>query len=110
MVELLSGYVVERNIMKRPEFIDALKTMGNRGYWTKANTVEFFAFVAKGAIIIPGLIFDISIWWFYIFALVSSLGLIWSSTIKTIPTLIWFNILWSCLAVAYIAKHFGLIL
>ena len=110
MVELLSGYVVERNIMKRPEFIDALKTMGNKGYWTKANTVEFFAFVAKGAIIIPGLIFDVSIWWFYIFALVSSLGLIWSSTIKTIPTLIWFNILWACLAIAYIAKHFGLIL
>jgi hypothetical protein len=96
--------------MKRPEFIDALKTMGNRGYWTKANTVEFFAFVAKGAIIIPGLIFDVSIWWFYIFALVSSLGLIWSSTVKTIPTLIWFNILWSLLAIAYIAKHFGLIL
>ena len=96
--------------MKRPEFIDALKTMGHKKYWTRANTVEFFAFVAKAAIIIPGLIFDVSIWWFYIFALVSSLGLIWSSTVKTIPTLIWFNILWSLLAIAYIAKHFGLIL
>lgn len=88
----------------------ALKTMGHRSYWTKANTVEFFAFVAKGAIIIPGLLFDISVWWFYIFALVSSLGLVWSSTIKTLPTLIWFNILWSTLATMYIAKHFGLIL
>ena len=96
--------------MKRPEFIDALKTMGHKKYWTKANTVEFFAFVAKAAIIIPGLIFNISIWWFYIFALVSSLGIIWSSTVKTIPTLIWFNILWSLLAIAFIAKHFGLIL
>ena len=96
--------------MKRPEFVDALKTMGHKKYWNKANTVEFFAFVAKAAIIIPGLMFDISVWWFYIFALVSSLGLIWSSTVKTIPTLIWFNILWSMLAVAFIAKHFDLIL
>jgi hypothetical protein len=92
------------------EWLVALKTMGHKKYWTKANTVEFFAFVAKAAIILPGLLFDISIWWFYIFALVSSLGLIWSSTVKTIPTLIWFNILWSALAIVYILKHFGLIL
>jgi len=95
---------------KHMQWVVALKTMGHKKYWTRANTVEFLAFVAKAAIIIPGLIFDVSIWWFYIFALVSSLGLIWSSTVKTIPTLIWFNILWSVLAIAYIAKHFGLIL
>ena len=98
------------NNKNRMEWVTALKTMGHKKYWTRANTVEFFAFVAKAAIIIPGLIFDVNIWWFYIFALVSSLGLIWSSTVKTIPTLIWFNILWSTLAIAYIAKHFGLIL
>lgn len=92
------------------EWVVALKTMGHKKYWTRANTVEFFAFVAKAMIILPGLLFDISVWWFYIFALVSSLGLIWSSTVKTIPTLIWFNILWSLLAIAFIAKHFGLIL
>jgi hypothetical protein len=92
------------------QWIVALKTMGHKKYWTKANTVEFFAFVAKGIIIIPGLLFDISIWWLYIFALVSSLGLIWSSTVKTIPTLIWFNILWSILASIFILKHFGLVL
>jgi len=95
---------------KHMQWLEALKTMRHRKYWTKANTVEFFAFVTKGTIIIPGLLFDMSIWWLYIFALVSSLGLIWSSTVKTIPTLIWFNILWSGLAIAYIAKHFGLIL
>ena len=95
---------------KHMQWLVALKTMQHRNYWTKANTVEFLAFVAKGIIIIPGLLFDISIWWLYIFALTSSLGLIWSSTVKTIPTLIWFNILWSGLAIAYIAKHFGLIL
>jgi hypothetical protein len=38
------------------EWWDALKTMGHRDYWSKANTVEFFAFVAKG-IIVPSLPF-----------------------------------------------------
>jgi hypothetical protein len=95
---------------KHLQWVVALKTMGHKKYWTKANTVEFFAFVAKGIIIIPGLLFDVSIWWFYIFALISSLGLIWSSTVKTIPTLIWFNILWSILACIFILKHFGLVL
>ena len=95
---------------KHMEWLEALKTMGHKEYWTKANTVEFFAFVIKGSIIIPGLLFDISVWWFYILALLSSLGLIWSSTVKTIPTLIWFNILWSSLAILYILKYFGIIL
>lgn len=87
-------------------WIASLKTMGNREYWNKPNTVEFFAFVVKGIIIIPGLVFDVSVWWFYILAFVSSLMLIWSSTVKTIPTLIWFNILWVCLALTMIWKHF----
>lgn len=91
------------------EWLIALRTMKKREYWTKANTVEFFAFVVKASIIIPGLLFGTQLWWFYIFALVSSLGLVWSSTVKTIPTLIWFNILWSALAIVAIAKHFGLI-
>jgi hypothetical protein len=91
---------------KHNEWYLALKTMTKKEYWTTANTVEFFAFVAKAAIIIPGLLFDLSVWWFYIFALVSSLGLIWSSTVKTIPTLIWFNILWSVLAIVYLIKYF----
>jgi hypothetical protein len=92
------------------QWVVALKTMGHKEYWNKANTVEFFAFVAKAIIIIPGLLFDVSIWWLYIFALVSSLGLIWSSTVKTIPTLIWFNIVWSILAAIFILKHFGVFL
>ena len=92
------------------EWVTALKTMGNKKYWTTPNTVEFFAFVVKGTIIIPGLLFGVDIWWLYIFALLSSLGLIWSSTVKTIPTLIWFNILWSFLAITYMLKHFQIIL
>lgn len=90
----------------RFEWIQALKTMRRKKYWNKANSVEFFAFVVKATIIIPGLLFDTQIWWLYIFALISSLALIWSSTVKTIPTLIWFNIVWSFLALFAIAKHF----
>lgn len=90
----------------KKEWLIALKKMGKRSYWTKANTAEFFAFVVKGLIIIPGLLFGIQIWWLYIFALISSLMLIWSSTVKTLPTLIWFNILWSILAIIAIVKHF----
>lgn len=93
--------------MKIPtEWIYALSTMKSRKYWNKPNTVEFFAFLVKALIIIPGLLFNIQIWWLYIFALITSLMLIWSSTIKTIPTLIWFNILWSFLAIFAIVRSF----
>ena len=90
----------------RMQWAVALETMNHKEYWNKPNTVEFIAFVIKAVIIIPGLLFDTQIWWLYVFALLSSLSLIWSSTVKTIPTLIWFNILWSILAIAAIAKHF----
>ena len=90
---------------KHTQWIVALKTMGNKEYWTKANIFEFVAFVVKAVIIVPGLLFDIQFWWLYIFAVVSSLMLIWSSTVKTIPTLIWFNILWVVLAVAAIIRQ-----
>ena len=91
---------------KSMQWLTALKTMLRKDYWNKANTIEFFAFVIKASIIIPGLLFGISIWWFYVLALISSAGLIWSSTVKTIPTLIWFNIIWSILAITYIVKYF----
>jgi len=55
-------------------------------------------------------LFGISIWWIYIIALVTSLALIWSSTVKTLPTLIWFNLIWSALAITFLLKHFGFVL
>jgi len=94
----------------RKEWLYALRTMRYRKYWNLPNTVEFFAFITKAVIIIPGLLFGISIWWIYIIALGTSLALIWSSTVKTLPTLIWFNLIWSALAVTYLLKHFGFIL
>jgi hypothetical protein len=92
--------------MKHTAWVSALKTMNTKAYWNRPNTVEFFAFITKALIIIPGLLFNTQIWWLYIIALVTSFSLIWSSTVKTLPTIIWFNIIWSGLALAAIVKHF----
>lgn len=97
------GMIVKKS--KHMQWLVSLKTMGNRSYWNKANIVEFVAFAIKAIIIIPGLLFGIEFWWLYIFAFLSSLGLIWSSTVKTIPTLIWFNILWICLSTIYMVRY-----
>ncbi len=81
-----------------------------KSYWNKVNSIEALSFGTKIAIIFPGLLFGVQFWWLYIFALGSSLALIVTSTIKTLPTIIWFNITWCILATASILKHFGVIL
>jgi hypothetical protein len=91
----------------RKEWLAALATMRHKEYWNKPNTVEFFAFMTKILIIFPGLLFGLQFWWLYIFALISSAALIWSSTVKTLPTIIWFNMLWVLLAALSIWKHFA---
>ena len=88
------------------KIIVALKTMSTKGYWTKVNTVEAWGFATKIAIIFPGLLFDKQFWWLYIFAIISSVSLIWTSTKKTLPTIILFNVLWAILASLSILKHF----
>ena len=99
-----------KKVKFRNQWLKALRTMKYKKYWNKPNTVEFFAFMTKIAIIFPGLLLGKQFWWLYIFALISSLALIWSSTVKTLPTIIWFNILWSLLAILSILKHFNVIL
>ena len=88
------------------KIIDALKTMSSKGYWSKVNAVEAWGFATKIGIIFPGLLFGYQWWWLYIFAIISSLSLIWTSTEKTLPTIIIFNVLWIILASLSIAKHF----
>jgi len=102
--------MVYKKMQFKTQWLDALKIMKHKKYWNKPNTVEFFAFMTKITIIFPGLLLGKQFWWLYIFALISSLALIWSSTIKTLPTIIWFNILWSLLAILSILKHFNIIL
>lgn len=85
---------------------DAVKTMSSPGYWHGPNIVEAWGFGTKIAIIFPGLLFGKQWWWLYIFAIVSSISLIWSSTKKTLPTIILFNVVWVILASLAIIKHF----
>ena len=92
--------------MNTREIKEVTKHLGQRSYWNKVNTIEFWAFSTKLAIIFPGLLFGKQFWWLYIFALASSVSLILTSTIKTLPTIIYFNVGWSILATAAIAKHF----
>jgi hypothetical protein len=88
------------------KIISSIKTMSSKDYWTKVNTVEAWGFATKIAIIFPGLLFDKQFWWLYIFAIMSSVSLIWTSTRKTLPTIILFNVAWTVLACLSILKHF----
>jgi len=78
----------------------------DKNYWTKVNTIEATSFATKICIIFPGLLFGRQWWWLYVFALMSSIALIATSTLKTLPTIIWFNICWSILAIIALIKHF----
>ena len=88
------------------KIINAIKTMSSKGYWSRVNAVEAWGFATKIGIIFPGLLFGYQWWWLYIFAIISSLSLIWTSTEKTLPTIIIFNVLWVILASLSIARHF----
>lgn len=93
-------------VIKNNKIVNAVKTMSNKSYWTKVNTVEAWGFATKIAIIFPGLLLDKQWWWLYIFAIISSVSLIWTSTRKTLPTIILFNVAWVVLASLSILKHF----
>lgn len=76
-------------------------------YWQPHyNKVEFAAWFAKGIIILPGLIFEFQVWWFFIISGVTSSLLIWASMRKLLPTLIAFNSLWIFISITAIIKHF----
>lgn len=74
-------------------------------YWTDYNTVEFLSWVSKAIIIIPGLIFGISLWWLFFLTLLTSLALIWASNKKLLPTLVGFNTIWTWISCMVLAQH-----
>ncbi len=77
-----------------------------REYWRAYNVVEAASWLAKAVIIIPGLVFGIQIWQFYIVAAITSLTLIWASNEKLLPSLVAFNTVWVWLATAVVVKNF----
>jgi hypothetical protein len=76
-----------------------------KSYWTDYNVIEFAAWMAKAAIIVPGLIFGKEIWWLHFFTLLTSSLLIWSSMKKSLPTLIVFNTLWIIISLTIILRN-----
>ena len=88
------------------KIVDAVKTMAKKDQRNRPNIFEAWGFATKILIIFPGLLLGKQWWWLYIFAIVSSICLIWSSTKKTLPTIILFNVAWVVLATASIVKHF----
>ena len=76
-----------------------------RKYWTDYNTVEFASWAAKAVIIVPGLIFGISIWWLFFLTLFTSLTLIWASNKKLLPTLVGFNTIWVWISCMVLSQH-----
>jgi len=106
----LNGSDVEillaNKLRSKNKILNAIKTMSSKGYWNKVNTVEAWGFATKIAIIFPGLLLGKQFWWLYIFAIFSSVALIWTSTKKTLPTIILFNVAWVVLASLSILKHF----
>lgn len=93
--------------MKLTDIPYVSKQLFKKSYWNKTNTIEFWAFSTKLMIIFPGLLFNKQWWWLYLFALISSIALILTSTIKTLPTIIYFNVGWSILASLALIKHFS---
>ena len=92
--------------MRPKDILAVTKQLFAKSYWSKTNAVEFWAFSTKLLIIIPGLLLGKQWWWLYFFAFASSITLIVTSTIKTLPTIIYFNIAWVLISITAIVKHF----
>ena len=75
-----------------------------RKYWTNYNIVEGLSWLTKAIIIVPGLIFNVQIWWLYCLTLLTSLSLIWASNKKLLPTLVAFNSLWTWISCMVLVK------
>lgn len=76
-----------------------------REYWTNYNIVEALSWGAKAVIIVPGLIFGVSVWWLYFLTLGTSLTLIWASNKKLLPSLVAFNTIWAWISCMVLAQH-----
>ena len=85
--------------------LDILKMLIDPKYWTDYNTIEFSAWMAKAAIIIPGLIYGKEIWQLHFLTLITSSLLIWASMRKSLPTLIVFNTIWIFISLTIILRH-----
>ena len=70
------------------------------GYWVNYNVVEAIAWIAKAAVILPGLV-----WQLHLVTLLTSALLIWVSERKLLPTMVAFNTLWIGLSTVVIVRN-----
>jgi hypothetical protein len=75
------------------------------GYWVNYNVVEALAWLAKAAVILPGLIWQKEVWELHIVTLLTSALLIWVSERKLLPTMVAFNTLWIGLSSVVIVRN-----
>ena len=75
------------------------------GYWVNYNIVEALAWLAKAAVILPGLIWQKEIWELHLVTLLTSALLIWVSERKLLPTMVAFNTLWIALSSVVIVRN-----
>jgi hypothetical protein len=75
------------------------------GYWVNYNIVEAGAWLAKAAVILPGLIWQKEIWQLHVITLLTSGLLIWVSERKLLPTMVAFNTLWIGLSSVVIVRN-----
>ena len=75
------------------------------GYWVNYNVVEAGAWLAKAAVILPGLIWQKEIWQLHLITLFTSALLIWVSERKLLPTMVAFNTLWIGLSSVVIVRN-----
>ena len=75
------------------------------GYWVTYNVVEALAWLAKAAVILPGLIFQKEIWELHIVTLLTSVLLIGVSERTLLPTMVAFNTLWIGLSSVVIVRN-----
>jgi hypothetical protein len=98
LTALYLGIGVKKIFKRYKMFLD-------KNYWTDYNVIEFFAWMAKAIIIVPGLIFGIELWYMHFLTLLTSSLLIWASMRKDLPTLIAFNTIWICISLTILVKH-----
>lgn len=75
------------------------------GYWVNYNIVEAVAWLAKAAVILPGLVWQKEIWQLHLVTLFTSALLIWVSERKLLPTMVAFNTLWIGLSTVVIVRN-----
>ena len=84
---------------------NSYKLWFQEGYWVNYNVVEAISWVAKAAVILPGLLWQKEIWQLHVITLVTSALLIWVSERKLLATMVAFNTLWIGLSSVVIVRN-----